>query len=163
MFKHLIFLCCLFTAYQSSAQTVSIVKFDALQKIITSNNDTTYVINFWATWCKPCVHELPGFVKIDSMYKNEKVKVLLVSLDFVKDTKTRLEPFLKQKKIATTVWLLNEPDYNSWIDKVDPEWGGSLPTTFIYKNHKHLLLEYELGFAELNKELLNFKSISIKE
>jgi thiol-disulfide isomerase/thioredoxin len=162
MFKHLQFLIALFIGlfYSANAQTVHVVKFDAVQNLLNTDNDTTYVINFWATWCKPCVQELPGFVRIDSAYKNQKVKVILISMDFVKEAKTRLEPFIKQRKIASTVWLLNDPDYNSWIDKVDPSWGGALPATLILgpKKNTRIFRETELSFEEINnfvKPLIN--------
>jgi len=139
-------------AGKSTAQTVQVVKFDALDALLKSSSDTTYVINFWATWCKPCVHELPGFCKMDSMYKGQKIKLILISMDFVKDVHSHLEPFLKQKKMMNTVWLLNDPDYNAWIDKVDPSWGGSLPATLVFNNKmkKRTFHEEELTFEELN-------------
>src|ERR1039458_8222587 len=115
MLKHLIFVLFLSIGLRAGAQQVKIVTFDKMGALIKGANDTTYVVNFWASWCKPCVHELPNFGKIDSMYRGKKVKVILVSLDFVKEVHTRLEPFLKQNNILSTVWLLNDPDYNSWI------------------------------------------------
>src|SRR5690606_6809447 len=65
-----------------SKKVVSL-NFEALEKkYFQKKNDSIYVINFWATWCKPCIKELPAFEKIASEYADKKVKVLLVSLDF---------------------------------------------------------------------------------
>jgi thiol-disulfide isomerase/thioredoxin len=65
-----------------SAQTVTVTKFDQIEKLIASGNDTTYVFNFWATWCVPCVKEFPSFQALAGKHKNEKVKVVMCSLDF---------------------------------------------------------------------------------
>jgi thiol-disulfide isomerase/thioredoxin len=64
-----------------------------------NKSDTTYVINFWATWCKPCVEEIPHFEKLYATYKNQKVKVIMVSCDFKKQLETRVIPFVQNKKM----------------------------------------------------------------
>jgi len=62
-------------------------KFEDMEPLLRLQNDTTYVVNFWATWCKPCIKEIPYFKELDSTYKDQKFKLLLVSLDFPKDVK----------------------------------------------------------------------------
>src|SRR5471030_2425937 len=115
MLKHFILLLCIaFAARASAQQNVKMVSFDEVKNLMNRNTDTTYVINFLATWCNPCVHELPNFVKLDSMNKNTKVKVYLISLDAPKEIDTRLKPFVNKNHIQCPVWLLKAPD--SWID-----------------------------------------------
>ena len=116
------------------AQTPEIIKLADLQRIFNSNNDTTYVLNFWATWCVPCVKEFPSFQKLAKAHKDEKVKVVMVSLDFKKDFDRTLVLFIKKHPIDGDVYLLDEPDYNSWINKVNPDWEGEIPVTFIFNN-----------------------------
>ena len=111
-----------------------IVKADELVKRFTSKNDTTYIINFWATWCGPCVKELPYFEKLNETYLNEKVKIILVSLDFVADYDSKLVRFVKRKKLKSEVLLLNETKPNEFIDKIDKRWNGSIPATMIVNN-----------------------------
>ena len=41
-----------------------------------------YLIDFWATWCKPCIKELPAFEELNARYQDKGLKVVLVSLDF---------------------------------------------------------------------------------
>jgi len=79
-----------------------------------------------------------------------------VSLDFKRDYETKLLPFVKSKNILPQVVLLNEPDYNSWINKVNTSWGGAIPATFIFNKKQHLakMIEGETTIEELNK-LLN--------
>lgn len=140
----------------SCAQKVEVVKFDFIDSLLKDKSDTTYLINFWATWCKPCVHELPVFEEVNASTSNKKIKVILVSLDFKSQLDPRLVPFVKQKNLKSKVVLLNEPDYNSWIDKVDASWGGGIPATLIINGalKRHDFYEKELTSDELNK-LLN--------
>lgn len=141
-----------FCAWQVCAQQVEVVKFDRLQNIIDSKADKIQVINFWATWCAPCVKELPFFEKLNAD-KND-VKVTLINLDFAEKEK-KVESFLTKKKMKTEVLLLDEIDYNTWIDKVDQSWGGAIPATLIInpKNGKRKFIERELQEGELQKLL----------
>ena len=118
----------------SSPGKPPLTKADELMKRITNKSDTTYVVNFWATWCGPCVKELPYFEKLNEQYASEKVKVLLVSIDFVKDYEKKLQPFVKRKKLGSEVMLLNETKPNEFIDKINPKWSGSIPATMIVNN-----------------------------
>ncbi len=127
------------------------VKWSALEKLLNSNTDTTYIVNFWATWCGPCVEELPYFEQLNRNFASQKVRVLLVSMDFVQDKDKRVAPFVERMKIQNTVWLLNEPDANSWIDRVDPSWSGALPATLILnaKIKKRAFYEKSLNYESL--------------
>lgn len=128
---------------------IPILKFPDLEKLLHQKSDSVFVINFWATWCGPCRRELPEFEKIHQEYAREKVKVLLVSLDFPSRLDSGLNPFLKSNRITAPVVLLNEPDANAWIDKVDPGWTGSLPATLIYKGSNRLFYERELHYQDI--------------
>lgn len=129
------------------------INFDALQPFLNKNNDTTYIINFWATWCKPCVKELPAFEKINTLYKAKKVKVLLVSLDFPKQLESKVIPFVEDRKIKSQVVLLKDPDANSWIPKVDESWSGAIPATLIYNADNRKFYERSFTYKELENEL----------
>lgn len=121
-----------FFSLNACAQSIPIITFDSLEKYLKPNNDTIYVINFWATWCKPCVEELPNFEKLHSTYKDKKVKVMLVSLDFKSNYKSRLVPFVEKNKLQSEVILLDTKGNNDFIDKVSPTWQGTIPaTTFV--------------------------------
>ncbi|TAE40124.1 MAG: TlpA family protein disulfide reductase [Runella slithyformis] len=143
---------------KTNAQRVELVQFGRLQQLLTQPSDTTYIINFWATWCKPCVVELPVFEQINQQYAGQKVRVLLVSMDFAKDMVTRVLPFVARWQIANPVWLLNEPDYDSWINKVSQRWSGAIPATLILNNkkRKRIFFEQPLEFNQLEKELRDF-------
>ncbi|KGO86532.1 hypothetical protein Q765_09890 [Flavobacterium rivuli WB 3.3-2 = DSM 21788] len=142
-----------------SNDTVSVNAYDyaGLEYFLKQKNDTTYVVNFWATWCVPCVAELPNFEKINANYKKNKVKVILVSLDMAKMIDTRLLPFIKEKQIKSEVLLLRDPDADSWISKVDSTWSGAIPATLIYNADMRKFYEKSFTYDELEKEVSNFK------
>jgi thiol-disulfide isomerase/thioredoxin len=136
---------------------VKVIKFPELQEyIVTRADDKVKVINFWATWCGPCVKELPFIDSLRYTYDPDKVEVLLVSLDFP-DQLSRVHTFLQRKKIGTTVWLLDESDPNLFIDQVDPSWSGAIPATLLVRNStaQRIFLEGELTKAELEKHINN--------
>jgi len=149
-----------FTTY---SQKVSVYKIDNLLKRIHNTSDTTYIVNFWATWCKPCVAELPDFNRIDSVYKTQKIKVLLVSLDFKEDIKLKLKPFITKHKFKAEIIILDEVNGNSFINKISESWSGAIPATLITKNNnqisefyeKKLNYEFIVGRLQINKLILN--------
>ena len=97
----------------------------------TSSKDTLYIINFWATWCAPCVHELSEFDALKKRYNGQPVKVLMVSLDFKEDYPYKLSVFLKRKNLTPQVVWLSDTDPNVFIPKIDNSWQGSIPATVI--------------------------------
>ncbi|AXO81418.1 TlpA family protein disulfide reductase [Olleya aquimaris] len=122
----------------------------------TKDKSKTYVINFWATWCAPCVKELPYFEKINTDYASENVEVILVSLDFPKQIDTRLKPFLKDNKLQSEVVLLNDVDANTWIPKVNKDWSGAIPATLIYNSEKSEFYEQSFDYNDLENTLKTF-------
>jgi thiol-disulfide isomerase/thioredoxin len=109
------------------SQQVPVIKITDLEKRINASSDTLYIVNFWATWCAPCVKELPDFDSINTVYANQKIKVLLVSLDFKEDSNTKLIPFIATKKIKSEVVLLDELNANYFIPRVSSAWSGAIP------------------------------------
>ena len=116
--------------------------------------NSKYVVNFWATWCKPCVAELPWFEQLHKEMTGQPVKVVLVSMDFPKQFESKLLPFVQERQLKATVIALADMDYNSWIDKVSTEWDGAIPFTLIYKNDQRQIKLGELDSYEELKELV---------
>ncbi|MDT8402027.1 MAG: TlpA disulfide reductase family protein [Bacteroidales bacterium] len=113
-------------------QDIKIIDFEHLKQEFNKKSDTVYVYNFWATWCKPCTEEMPDLLKVEKEFRNEKIKLILVSLDIPSQKDTRLANFIKDYSINSEVLLLDEPDANKWIPLVDESWTGSIPATLIH-------------------------------
>jgi thiol-disulfide isomerase/thioredoxin len=137
-----------------------VITLDQLQsKTIRQDNDSIYVVNFWATWCKPCVAELPYFEEAAKQFAGNNVKVVLVSLDFVSD-KEKVNQFIENKNIQNDVYLLNAGDPNIWINKIDTSWSGGIPATVIYK--KGVKLFFREGDFATQQELDSLLQTKIK-
>lgn len=136
---------------QIKIQEIISVNYEGLEPYLNQKTDTTYVVNFWATWCKPCVEELPYFEELNKEYASEKVKVLLVSLDMPKQLETRLKPFIKENKLKSQVVLLNDPNQNNWIPKIDSHWDGAIPATLIYNKNGRMFYAKSFTYPELEK------------
>ncbi|NJK86275.1 MAG: TlpA family protein disulfide reductase, partial [Bacteroidales bacterium] len=112
-----------------SDKTIPVYKFDQFKHYLDYKNDTTYVINFWATWCVPCRKELPDFEKLNSTYSKQAVKVLLVSLDESENMDKSLIPFIEKYQLKSKIVVLDDPNSNYWINQINPSWNGTIPAT----------------------------------
>jgi len=137
--------------------SLEIFNFDAIQPLFHQENGKTYIINFWATWCAPCIKELPYFERIHAEQKDENVEVILVSLDMPTMWETQLIPFIKERDLRSKVVILDDPKQNTWIPKVDADWSGGIPATLIYNSDKRVFYEKSFEYEELIKELNTFK------
>lgn len=137
-------------------QKVTLLKIDQLEKRLAGGKDTTYIINFWATWCKPCIEELPEFEKLNNEYKNEKLKVLLISVDYKSQFTGSVIPFVNKKNLKSEVFLLDEKDQQEYIDRIDPSWSGSIPASLFVKDSKRQFSEKQFTYDELKAALQTF-------
>lgn len=136
--------------------SVESLTYETLEPLLQKKDDTTYVINFWATWCKPCVKELPAFEELHNKYKDQNVKVLLVSLDFPNQIEKRVIPFIKEHNLQPEVVLMADPDQNTWIPKVSEKWSGAIPATLIYNKNSRAFYEQSFTYEELQTEVHKF-------
>ncbi len=123
--------------------------FDQLEPILHQENDTLYMVNFWATWCMPCVQEMPDIVKFADEMEGSKFRLILVSLDDPAQMESRIKPFVSRYKIEGKVIILDDPDANSWIPKVHPDWMGAIPATIFYSS----------GYREFHGEMIDYKTL----
>lgn len=133
---------------------IEVMDFDTFAPRLEMDNDSVYVINFWATWCAPCVRELPAFEELNETYGEKKVKVILVSLDNPDVIDDRVIPFMERMDLQSEVVLLDDPNSNRWIPLVSEEWSGAIPATVIYSSSHRSFHEREFKFEELEELVL---------
>ena len=135
--------------------SLEVYDFDGLEQFLNTTDDKTYVVNFWATWCAPCVKELPYFETLHAEYSRD-VEVILVSLDFPNQYETKLKPFIIKNNLQSKVIVLNDVDSNTWIPKVDESWTGAIPATIIFNKDTRQFYEKSFRYSELETEVKRF-------
>ena len=151
--NRIIFFCLIISCHLSSlAQEIKTMKIDELDAFIQSTTKPT-IINFWATWCAPCVEEMPWFNKIVNQNKN--VELVFVSLDNISAYPGKIQSFVKAKKISATLIWLNETNAEVFCPIIDEDWAGSIPATLFINNSRNYrrFIEAQLSPTELRKQL----------
>ena len=144
------------TTKERSSIDIPPYDYTALKPLLHQKDDKTYVVNFWATWCVPCVKELPYFEKINREYKDKNVEVLLVSLDFPRMKKRKLIPFVAKRNLQSKVVHLDDVNEQFWIADISQSWSGALPATLIYNNSQRKFFEQSFTQQELENEIEAF-------
>jgi thiol-disulfide isomerase/thioredoxin len=144
------------TALKADAQekqAVDLYTLEQFQRRVLQENDTLYVVNFWATSCMPCVKELPHFKELSEAYADRPIKFILMSLD-AKDKLEQTSAFIRKKKINIETHLFSAGDPNVWINALEPSWEGSIPATFLYQNGTKL--SFKESYFSSKKDLESF-------
>ena len=115
------------------SQTISKIKITDLNKLI-KESDSVLIINFWATFCKPCVEEIPDLIRLSKKYKKEKVALYLVSLDLEDYYPQKIKRFVAKKKYAANIAWLNESNADYFCSIIDTTWSGAIPATLFVNN-----------------------------
>lgn len=144
------------TVLYAQSTSVPVMDFAEFEPFLQKQNDTTYVINFWATWCVPCIKELPYFTQLHDAIERggSKQEVLLVSLDFTDKLAQSLYPFMQKHNLQPDVIVLDDPKAHSWIDKVNPSWSGAIPATLVYRNNERKFREGSFSSYDELKEFI---------
>lgn len=137
-------------------QEVQVIKMADLDKLLQQPSEGVVLINFWATWCRPCIEELPYFDKAQQEFADKGVTMYFVSLDDVEILESRVKPFVKKKGLQAKVLLLDETDMNAFVNRVDPNWSGAIPATIMLTPTVRKLVEGKMEPQELNALLTKF-------
>lgn len=148
--KHLLIVCVsVLVSITANAQQVEVINFAGFQQILKEQPaNKTVVYNFWATWCKPCVEEMPYFEQLNQNYAAKGVEVVFVNLDF-KSKLQKVTEFVAKKDLKADVVMLYEPDFNSWIDKISTQWSGAIPATLVVKGKEQKFHEGQFTYQQL--------------
>lgn len=139
-----------------SDNKLKVLNYDELKPLLEKQDGKIHVVNFWATWCKPCVEELPAFLKLNEEFKDKNVEMLFVSLDFPNEIESKLIPFIKERNLKPEVVVLDDLNQDKWINGISKDWTGSIPSTLIYKNGKRKFFEQSFTYDLLTDELKQF-------
>lgn len=151
MMKRLALVICILVSVHLTAQEVEVVKFADLQKKMLYTEAPLTVFNFWATWCGPCIKELPHFDKLEG--ENKNIKVYLVSIDFQNELE-RVKKFVEKKSLKSDVLFLDEKDPDDYMGKVSQDWSGAIPATlFVTDLGKTYFHEKAFTKEELEKTI----------
>ena len=153
-------LACLILAGLTHGQDIKpISKTDDIKSIMDANKGKVVLLNFWATWCKPCVKEFPDLVKLQNNYKDKGFVLVFISADMPEEIKSKVTPFLNQEKVDFTTYYIGSDKPEDIINYVDKDWQGAIPSTYIYDkegNVKTSILgtkSYEQFESEITKYL----------
>src|SRR5690606_17455860 len=136
-------------------QRAPVVDLLTLEEHLNQKDAEVHIVNFWATWCGPCVKELPYFDAITNR-RDRRVQVTLVSMDLdLNPDPERVRRFVEARGIQSRVLLLDEADPYAWILRIDSTWSGALPATLIlnHKTGQRTFIERALQEGELEQYL----------
>ncbi|MDB9882785.1 TlpA family protein disulfide reductase [Bacteroidia bacterium] len=140
---------------KESPKIRKIVDYDELQMVIEENKDKLLVVNFWATWCQPCVEELPHFMEVNDAFKNdEDYKMILISLDKSDQINKNVAKIAEKLNLDTDIYILSDNKrMNEWIPAIDSAWSGAIPATVFYKDG----IQLDFTEGQLTKQELTTK------
>jgi thiol-disulfide isomerase/thioredoxin len=101
-----------------------------VQRLAKNETDKLLLINVWATWCGPCVTELPEFVTMNRMYRRRNFQMITISLDDPQQKEAALK-MLREKHVAATNYISTVGSHDRLADLLDAQWQGPLPHTLI--------------------------------
>ena len=148
-----IFILVFFLPALASAQTIEKWKIEQLERYIQAS-DKPLIVNFWATFCKPCIEEIPYFQSLVKKYDSAGIKLLLVSLD-LKEAYSKINSFAATHKFTAPIVYLNETNADIFCPKIDEKWSGAIPASLFVNNQKgyRKFFEEQIPEAQLEEEI----------
>ncbi len=144
-----------FVTVIACGQEIKRVKITDLEKTIAESK-SPLIINFWATWCMPCLEEIPYFMKEAKKHAKDSLKLLLVSLDMDEAYPAQIRNTIVKRKITVPVQWLDETNADYFCPKIDPKWSGAIPASLFINNKTgyRKFFEEQLSHEDLKKEIM---------
>jgi len=162
MKRTLIIILTFFSGILAKGQDIKSVKITEVEKMIAESKGPL-IVNMWATWCKPCIEEIPYFISevnkqnASSTSAADSIHLLLVSLDFKEAFPKGIAAFAKKRKFTATIVWLDETNADYFCPRIDPKWSGAIPASLFINNKTgyRKFAEDQLSQEELKKEITN--------
>jgi len=129
---------------------VAVISVDQLRQLIRSDSGNVVLVNAWATWCKPCIEELPRLAELSREYAGKPLTIILVSADEADLALTSVKEVLTDAGIVLQTYLVSGSGDEYFINSMSPKWSGALPTTFLY-DRKGVLRKMMTGKQSYSK------------
>ena len=136
------------------SQSIKKIKITDLEKTIAESK-TPLIVNFWATFCKPCIAEIPYFQTSIKKYPKDSIVLLLVSLDLQEYYPAKIKSFAAKQKFTSPILWLDEYNADYFCPKVDSAWSGAIPASLFINNKTgyRKFFEEQLPKEKLEKQL----------
>lgn len=138
-------------AAEQKDETIPVVGAQDIKSLVQENKGKVVVVNFWATWCPPCVKEFPDIIKLYKNYQPKGVEVIAVSMN-EEDELEDIEEFIQKYKPPFSIYRAASAE-EEFYQEFDKKWFGQMPTTVIYDTsgkitHMHM---NPITYPELEK------------
>lgn len=137
--------------------TLSVVNTQTeLQQLLSAQKGKVTLVNLWATWCKPCVHEMPALEKLHQNYQDKGVKIIALSLDELAKADSLVLPYWKDKGFSMDYYVVGPKDPSTILNKIDPLWLGVIPTSFLFNSEGEKIetITGSLNYEGFEKKIL---------
>jgi peroxiredoxin len=137
--------------------TLKMIDVRAVKELAKNDTKDLLLVNIWATWCGPCVAELPDLNDLNRMYRHRGFEFITISAD-EPNQKDQVLKFLQEKHIAGTNYLFSSVDHDALADALDKEWQGPLPHTILIAPGGKIIYRHtgQVDLLELKRAIVGF-------
>jgi peroxiredoxin len=109
---------------------VEMVDVEGLKVLRKNGSGKLRLVNFWATWCGPCITEFPDLITINRMYRHRDFEFVTVAANFP-DEKKEVLAFLQKQQASSKNLLFGGTEKYKLMEAFDPDWNAALPFTVL--------------------------------